>query len=121
MHQSFFKSDYPLAKRVEISSKIRLKYPDRIPVIVERDTRVKTYAPEIQKNKYIVPMDITIGKFMFELRRHMTLSEEQAIFIYVQDQIPPTSAHISEIYNKFKDEDGFLYVSYAGESAFGTP
>lgn len=88
------------------------------------------------------------------------LSEEKAIFLFVNDVLPPSctlenlfqilfriqpllpvlpqdqpsfiAKHVSnsllfvslavtmsDIYAKYKDEDGFLYITYSGESTFG--
>ena len=104
-------------KRKEVAEKIRSKYPDRIPVIVEKAP--KSDAPDIDKKKYLVPADITVGKFVYEIRKHMKLNPEQAIFLFVNDTLPPTAALMSQIYEKNRDEDGFLYVTYSGENTFG--
>lgn len=47
------------------------------------------------------------------------MPSEKAIFIFVNDILPPTAALISTIYEEHKDEDGFLYVLYSGENTFG--
>lgn len=60
-----------------------------------------------------------MGKFVFEIRRHMKLRPEKAIFLFVDNVLPPTGAPMSQIYDRHKDEDGFLYVTYSGESTFG--
>ncbi|KAK1572329.1 hypothetical protein Q3G72_030923 [Acer saccharum] len=64
--------------RAEVA-RIREKYPNRIPVIVEKT-----------ENK---------------------LGAEKAIFIFVDNMLPPTGAIMSAIYEEKKDEDGFLYVT----------
>jgi len=33
--------------------------------------------------------------------------------------MPPTSCLIHDLYDKYKDDDGFLYISYSGENTFG--
>ena len=104
-------------KRREVAKRIQEKYPDLVPVIVEKARN--TDAPDIDKKKYLVPRDITVGKFVFEVRRHMSLKADKAIFLFVDNVVPPTGALISTIYDKHKDEDGFLYVTYSGESTFG--
>jgi hypothetical protein len=40
------------------------------------------------------------------------LSPEKAIFIFVDEVLPPTAALMSSIYEEHKDEDGFLYITY---------
>jgi hypothetical protein len=41
-------------------------------------------------HRYLVPADITVGKFVFEIRKHMKLSPEKAIFLFVNNTLPPT-------------------------------
>lgn len=79
----------------------------------------KSTAPLIDKKKFLCPSDITVAKFIYEVRKHMKLSEEQAIFLFVNDALPPSSALVSQIYKQHKDEDGFLYITYSGETSFG--
>lgn len=66
-----------------------------------------------------MPSDITVGKFIFEIRKHMQLAPEQAIFLFVNEALPPSAALVSQIYKQHADEDGFLYCSYSGENSFG--
>nr|XP_043620496.1 autophagy-related protein 8C-like isoform X1 [Erigeron canadensis] len=115
---SSFKLDHPLEKRQAESSRIREKYPDRVPVIVERAE--KTDIPDIDKKKYLVPADLTIGQFVYVVRKRIKLSPEKAIFVFVKNMLPPTAALMSAIYEEHKDEDGFLYTSYSGENTFGS-
>lgn len=44
------------------------------------------------------------------------LTRLQAIFIFVDEVLPPTAALMSVIYEEHKDEDGFLYITYSGEN-----
>lgn len=112
-----FKDQHTFAKRLEVAAKIRQKYADRLPVIVEKAP--KSNAPDIDKHKYLVPVDITVGKFVHEIRKHMSLSPEKAIFLFVNNVLPPTAALMSQIYDQYKDEDGFLYINYTDENTFG--
>eukprot|EP00005_Dracoamoeba_jomungandri_P001193 CAMPEP_0174249860 /NCGR_PEP_ID=MMETSP0439-20130205/199_1 /TAXON_ID=0 /ORGANISM="Stereomyxa ramosa, Strain Chinc5" /LENGTH=119 /DNA_ID=CAMNT_0015329785 /DNA_START=67 /DNA_END=426 /DNA_ORIENTATION=+ len=112
-----FKEQHTLEKRMEVAKRIREKYPDRIPVIVEKAP--KSDAPDIDKKKFLVPSDITVGKFVYEIRKHMKLSPEKAIFLFVNNVLPPTAQDMYYIYAKYKDEDGFLYITYSGENTFG--
>ncbi|KYQ91116.1 autophagy protein 8 [Tieghemostelium lacteum] len=119
VQQSNFKTDHPFEKRKEVAERIRGKYQDRIPVIVEKAPR--SDAPDIDKKKYLVPSDITVGKFVYEIRKHMNkVNAEKAIYLFVNNTIPPTAALISQIYERYKDEDGFLYITYSGENTFGS-
>merc|ERR1712054_486091 len=54
------------------------------------------------------------------IRQRIKLSPEKAIFIFVDEVLPPTAALMSSIYEEHKDEDGFLYITYSGENTFGS-
>ncbi|KAB5591925.1 hypothetical protein CTheo_4658 [Ceratobasidium theobromae] len=86
-------------------------------VICEKADR--TDIPTIDKKKYLVPSDLTVGQFVYVIRKRIKLAPEKAIFIFVDEVLPPTAALMSAIYEEHKDEDGFLYVSYSGENTFG--
>ncbi|XP_062077696.1 autophagy-related protein 8C isoform X1 [Humulus lupulus] len=69
--------------------------------------------------RYLVPADLTVGQFVYVVRKRIKLSAEKAIFIFVKNILPPTAAMMSAIYEENKDEDGFLYMTYSGENTFG--
>ena len=55
---------------------------------------------------------MTVGQFVYVIRKRIKLSPEKAIFIFVDEVLPPTAALMSSIYEEHKDEDGFLYITY---------
>jgi GABA(A) receptor-associated protein len=69
--------------------------------------------------RYLVPSDLTVGQFVYVIRKRISLPPEKAIFVFVKNSLPPTAALMSAIYEKNKDPDGFLYVTYSGENTFG--
>ncbi|KAL0305938.1 UNVERIFIED_CONTAM: Autophagy-related protein 8C-like [Sesamum calycinum] len=117
MAKSSFKVEHPLERRQAESTRIREKYPDRIPVIVEKAER--SDVPNIDKKKYLVPADLTVGQFVYVVRKRIKLSPEKAIFVFVKNMLPPTASLMSAIYDEYKDVDGFLYMTYSGENTFG--
>lgn len=88
-----------------------------MPVICERDER--SDIEPIDKIKYLVPQDLTVGQFVYVVRKRIKLPSEKAIFLFCNNQLPPTAALMSTMYDEHKDEDGFLYLMYSGESAYG--
>src|SRR6266536_5115568 len=108
--RSKFKDEHPFDKRKAEAERIRQKYPDRIPVICEKVE--KSDIATIDKKKYLVPADLTVGQFVYVIRKRIKLSPEKAIFIFVDEVLPPTAALMSSIYEEHKDEDGFLYITY---------
>ena len=105
-------------KRKSESAHITSKHSDRKPVIAYTDD--SKFLP-LEKYKYLVPEDTTMAQFMSVLRRKLTVSKEEAIFVFVNDGkiIPPTSSTIGDIYREHAKDDGFLYVKFAGENSFG--
>ena len=114
---SDFKNKYTLEERQQETTRIREKYPDRIPIIIEKSPN--STVPDISKNKYLVPKEITVGQFIYIIRKRIKLSQEKAIFLFLNEQIPATSAVLADLYEEHKDEDDFIYFSYAGEATFG--
>lgn len=55
-----------------------------------------------------MPADLTVGQFVYVIRKRIKLSPEKAIFIFVDEVLPPTAALMSSIYEEHKDEDGFV-------------
>jgi GABA(A) receptor-associated protein len=100
------------------SKRIRLKYPDRIPIIIERVNDANT--PPIDKTKYLVPNNLTVGELVYVIRKRMKLEPEKAIFFFINETIPNTSLQLSQLYESHKNEDGFLYMKYSSENTFGS-
>lgn len=40
--------------------------------------------------RYLVPADLTVGQFVYVIRKRIKLSPEKAIFIFVKNVLPPT-------------------------------
>ena len=87
----------------------RQKYSDRIPVICEKIE--KSDIATIDKKKYLVPADLTVGQFVYVIRKRIKLSPEKAIFIFVDEVLPPTAALMSSIYDEHKGT--FLIIPYS--------
>jgi len=40
--------------------------------------------------RFLVPADLTVGQFVYVIRKRIKLSPEKAIFIFVKNVLPPT-------------------------------
>ena len=117
-YTSKFKEEFPFDKRKDESTRIMQKYPDRVPIICERGGT--TDIPLIDKHKYLVPSDLLVGQFMHVIRKRLKLDSAKAIFLFINNRtLPSTSVTLGIIYEEHKDVDGFLYITYSGENAFG--
>ncbi|XP_069995349.1 gamma-aminobutyric acid receptor-associated protein-like isoform X1 [Penaeus vannamei] len=91
-----YKEEHPFEKRRAEGEKIRKKYPDRVPVIVEKAPKARI--GDLDKKKYLVPSDLTVGQFYFLIRKRIHLRPEDALFFFVNNVIPPTSATMGSLY-----------------------
>jgi len=114
-----FKEKNAFEKRKAESQRIREKFPDRIPIIAEHAKADRSGISDIDRNKYLVPADLTVGQFTYVIRKRIKLQPSQALFVFINDTLAPTSALMSAMHKEHKDADGFLYVFYAGEDHFG--
>jgi GABA(A) receptor-associated protein len=115
---SSFKEKYNLDKRLGESTRIMQKYPDRLPVIVENSEN-SDLIPTLDKNKYLVPSDMTIGQFVYILRKRIKLPPEKAMFLFINNKLIPCSEIINKTYVENVDDDMFLYMKIQGENTFG--
>uniref|UniRef100_A0AAY4EG14 Uncharacterized protein n=1 Tax=Denticeps clupeoides TaxID=299321 RepID=A0AAY4EG14_9TELE len=90
-----YKEEHPFEKRRSEGEKIRKKYPDRVPVIVEKAPKARI--GDLDKKKYLVPSDLTVGQFYFLIRKRIHLRAEDALFFFVNNVIPPTSATMGRV------------------------
>lgn len=112
-----FKLTHTLEKRKEESEKIQKKYPMRVPIICEKNPNSKLQ--DIDKVKFLVPKDISIGQFSYVIRKRLKLKAETALFLLINNKFPSSTTEMIKLYDEHKNEDGFLYITYNGENAFG--
>jgi GABA(A) receptor-associated protein len=65
-------------------------------VIVEKAPKARV--GDLDKKKYLVPSDLTVGQFYFLIRKRIHLRPEDALFFFVNNVIPPTSATMGALY-----------------------
>ncbi|VCW68929.1 unnamed protein product [Gulo gulo] len=84
-----FKEEHLLEYRCVQSVKTQEKYPNRVPVIVEKVSGSQIV--DNDKRKYLVPSDISVAQFMGIIRKRSQLSSEKAIFLFVGKTVPQSS------------------------------
>merc|ERR1711870_48407 len=99
----------PFEQRAAEASRIKTKYPDRIPVICEKAPR--SDLPDIDKKKFLVPGTMLCGEFKYIIHKHINrsassaIASDQTIYLFVNSTSPKTGALMSEMYEKYKAED----------------
>ncbi|ETE57699.1 Microtubule-associated proteins 1A/1B light chain 3C [Ophiophagus hannah] len=62
-----------------------------------------------------------MGQFVAIIRNRMGLMSTQAFYFLVDGNhsLVNMSATMGDVYTTYKDEDGFLYMTYASQEMFG--
>lgn len=98
---------------------IRRNQPDKVPIIIERFESEKSL-PLLDKSKYLVPGHITVAELMQIVRRRLHLHPDQAFFLLLNEKsIVSNSMTVTQVYQMEQEQDGFLYLVYASQPAFG--
>jgi GABA(A) receptor-associated protein len=109
---------HPLYKRKKEIEQMKIEHPNRCAIFVGK-LDSDGILLDVQKHKYLVPYDFTMAQFTHTIRRNMKLSPETALFLFINDIVATTHSQIGGLYEDYKSEDGFLYITYAGENTFG--
>ncbi|KAF0029237.1 hypothetical protein F2P81_018342 [Scophthalmus maximus] len=70
-----YKEEHPFEKRRSEGEKIRKKYPDRVPVIVEKAPKARI--GDLDKKKYLVPSDLTEEEEVDKMMEQKMKEEEE--------------------------------------------
>jgi GABA(A) receptor-associated protein len=113
----------PLDERRRISTKIISKYPERIPVIVDRYPQSalgrRELAPDIPKHKFLIHRDYKVSSFQNDIRSNIKLDAQQSLFLFVENHLVTNSDTMGSVYDRHHNPDGFLYIIYTVENTFG--
>ena len=92
------------------------QHPNRVPVHIERSG---TNIPDIDRHKYLVPDEMTVGQFVVLIRKRVSLKPYQGMFVFVNDTMVPNTMNMGEVYTNHASSDRMLYMKYSGENVFG--
>ncbi|VDN57386.1 unnamed protein product [Dracunculus medinensis] len=118
-HIPSFKDRVPFDVRLRDALNVRAQHLDKVPIVIER-YEGENSLPVLPRCKYLVPSHITIAELMQIVRKRMDLHWSQSFFMFVRNKsLISNSMTVGELYHKEVDDDGFLYISYATQLAFG--
>lgn len=108
-----FRTRLTTQQKVKEFERIQMKHPNRKAIILERHG---TQTPRLDKEKFLVPWDLTAGQLLHVVRLRLPLGRNQAIFLLHDNAPLSPQTVLSTLLNS---PEGFLYVNYAMEEAFG--
>lgn len=115
-----FQDKYSLENRKEQCANLKLKYPNRIPVFICHAKNTNDLLNDLEKNKYLIEKDSCFSLLMNSVATNLSAGSTVNIFFFINDSvIPPPNAQMSDLYEKYRDTDNFLYISYTAENTFG--
>jgi GABA(A) receptor-associated protein len=102
-----------MENRISMCDKIILLHLNKLAIILD-SKNIK-----LEKHKYIVPNNITIAQFLYTLRNRISLNSSESIFLFHKTHLIDPGQDVKIVYEKYKDEDGFLYLFVEKENVFG--
>ena len=111
-----FKQKYSFEQRKQVADSLLARHLNRVPVIV---SPANGSTPDIDRHKFLVPRDCAVYQFTAEVRNHIKISQQDALFFYFNNTVAAHSMMLGTMYDKYKDPDGFLYIVYSLENTFG--
>ena len=126
---SSYKNSVSFNVRREATKNILNKYPDKCPIYLTFDNKLKLkQRAGTNFNKYIINNNLTMGQYMAVLKKRVEMGDKMGltlfINIYKNDKLtntilPTLTMSVEQAYNDYKDEDGFLYMTFVAENTFG--
>src|SRR5579872_3480983 len=117
-HGYEYKSQHTFEKRAKETKDAKTQYPNKLPLIIEKSDTIKNQ--QLKYKKFLLSKDITVGQLIYILRKEITLDATQGLYLLIKGSvIPKTSDMICNLYDKYADDDGFLYITYDLELFYG--
>ncbi|CAG9325490.1 unnamed protein product [Blepharisma stoltei] len=106
-------------ERLRQAARFREKYIDRVPIVIQNDERC-SLPRTMHNNLFIIPKNNTAGDLLALIRKKTYLPKTQAIAMFVGHQnLVMIDMTLSELYERYSDNDGFLYILCTDHEVFG--
>ena len=70
--------------------------------------------------RYLVPNDLTAYHFNYIIRKRIKLPEKDSLYFFVNGKnLLKGDTLMAQVYEKKRDPDGFLYITYTDETTLG--
>ena len=114
-----YKKAKSLEERKQEYQKVIEEHPGKIGIICEKAP--KSQIADIEKTKFLINEEFNLTQFTTIIRKKLNMEKTDALFFLVNGKTSLTGNDtMLDIYKKYKDEDGFLYIAYAAEEIWGS-
>lgn len=93
------------------------KYEDSVPVFISSITK----GIEVPQSKLLLKKVYTVSQFIRNIKKSDVNTKESALYLYSKERILKPTDTFDNVYSKFKDNDGFLYIKVSEIPALGSP
>ena len=69
--------------------------------------------------RFLVPRMSSISKIRVMLSKALVINVDESLYLFVENKVINSSLPIQSYYEKHKDNDGFLYMSFSEHASFG--
>jgi len=117
MQQLRFKDAMSFADRRAFFLSLVSKHENKIPVVVETDTRSTL---KFFSFKMSLKPTVQVSALAKIVRDKIQLSNSEAIFLFCGNVSLAGNRMLGDTYEKYRDNDGFLYIVVSNIESFGT-
>lgn len=113
---------YDVSERdTESIRNMMVRYPDRCPIFIRKNPDARDDIPDIDKHKFLVGYDLTVSQLIMIIRKRINLVSSQGIYIFVNNELVPSSMQISELYKLHCHSAKYpaIFITYQCEDTFG--
>lgn len=117
-----FKQNKTYEERIHLAEGILKRYPDKIPLIILKSDI------KLQRYKYLIPRNYTARELLYKLREcnnslsdpESKINKNEALYILTEKgNFMLNSQPMEYVYNNYKSDDMFLYITLQKENTFG--
>ena len=116
MHSSSFKAKNSLDQRKLIFKEFQARFTNKIPIIIE--TKSDLTLPFISLKISFKPLT-PLYLITSTIRKKVNLAESEALFLFCNNTSLSNNMNIEEVYKRYQDEDGFLYIKLSTLDCYG--
>ena len=108
-----------LAERQEKLGRLLSKNPEKVPIIFERHPLSKL-DPSCRDVKFLSTKNLKLAEFTKQLREMWMIEADKSLFFSCNGKaMLNPDLLVGDIYDKFRENDGYLYIRYREVESFG--